>query len=95
MIRRAKPTFGPRPKPAVLLQEEGAATVQAETQDNTEKKKGLSPLAIGLIAGGSAIVVIALVALYLRHRKSASGQEEMLTPIQEELSSQLTSLSNY
>ena len=41
------------------------------------------------------MVVIALVALYMRHRKSASGQEEMLTPIQEEVASQLTSLSQY
>lgn len=92
MIRRAKPTFGPEPKPAVLLQ--GAATAQDATQKK-EEKKGMSPLTIGLIAGGSAVVVIALVALYMRHRKSASGQEEMLTPIQEEVASQLTSLSQY
>lgn len=94
MIRRAKPTFGPKTKSAVLLQEQDAATAQAATQETEEKKKGLSPLAIGLIAGGSAILLIA-IAMFLRRRKTASGQEEMLTPIQEELSSQLTSLSQY
>lgn len=94
MIHRAKPTFGPQPKPTVLLEEKDTATAQAATQEK-EEKKGLSPLAIGLIAGGSAIVVFALIALYVRRRRAASGQEEMLTPIQEELSSQLTSLSQY
>ena len=76
--------FGPHPKPAVALAQ----------QANEEKKQGLSPVAIAGIAVGSVAVLSGIAYLAFKKKGGATtSQEEMLTPIQEELSSQLTSLS--
>ena len=58
------------------------------------RSKGLSPLAIAGIAVGGVAVLSGIAYLAFKKKGGATTtQEEMLTPIQEELSSQLTSLS--